>query len=134
MAKRNGRYANLKRLCLFLKGGSGPHHDDGGGGGCFGSLLIYLDERFVKDVGNVEIIIRSPRCDPVEIGASLRNIESAFHTKSLKCLSQCEQRRLESKLGQIQHEVFSFETGAFREQIRRQFAFEIWQSDGGIGQ
>ena len=49
--------ANLDRF-RFVQVGGGPHHDNGSRGGCFCSLLINLDEGFVKNVGDVEIVIR----------------------------------------------------------------------------
>src|SRR5437773_11551909 len=60
------------------------HHHHRGGCGRFRSLFINCDESFVKDIGDVEIIIRLPRRDPIEICAASWNIERAFHSKRLK--------------------------------------------------
>src|SRR5947199_10394161 len=51
------------------------HHHHRGGCGRFRSLLLNCDESFVKDAGNVEIIIRFARRDPINIRGSARNIE-----------------------------------------------------------
>ena len=50
MAKTNGRSTRISRLWLFFQVGCGPHHDNCSRGGGFCSLLINLDEGFVKDV------------------------------------------------------------------------------------
>src|SRR5205809_7417899 len=60
------------------------HHHHRSGCGRFRSLFINCDESFVKDFGDVEIIIRLPRCDPFKIRGSARNIERALHPKRLK--------------------------------------------------
>src|SRR5438034_3020640 len=44
-----------------------PHHHHSGGCGRFRSLFINCDEGFVKDIGDVEIIIGFPRRDFLEI-------------------------------------------------------------------
>src|SRR5213592_5177058 len=50
------------------------HHHHRGGCGRFRPLFINCDESFVKDIGDVEIIIRLPRRDPIKIRGSARNI------------------------------------------------------------
>src|SRR6266566_7890756 len=54
------------------------HHHHSGGCGRFRSLFINCDESFVKDIGDVEIIIRLPGGDLVEVGAAGRLVERAF--------------------------------------------------------
>src|SRR5262245_4154159 len=105
---------DLGRLWLFLEVGCRSHHDNCSCGGCFGSLLIDLNEGFVKDVGDVEIIIRSPRRDPVEIGASLRDVKGALHTECFEGFPQCEERRLEPPFWQIENNFLRLETGTLR--------------------
>src|SRR6266571_4282206 len=60
------------------------HHHHSGGYGRFRSLFINCNESFVKDIGDVEIIIRLPRRDSIEICAASWNIERAFHSKRLE--------------------------------------------------
>src|SRR5207248_6550392 len=60
------------------------HHHHRSGCGRFCSLFINRDESFVKDIGDVEIIIRLRRRDPIEIRAASWNIERVFHSKRLK--------------------------------------------------
>src|SRR5207302_8662949 len=61
-----------------------PHHHGRGRCGCFRSLFINRDESFVKDIGDVEIIIRPPRRDLIEIRAASWNIERACHSERLQ--------------------------------------------------
>src|SRR6184192_1132896 len=60
------------------------HHHHRGGCGRFRSLFINRDESFVKDIGDVQVIIRFPRRDRIEIRAASWNIERVFHSKRLK--------------------------------------------------
>src|SRR6266480_1639439 len=61
---------------------SHPHHC--GCCGRFRPLFINCDESFVKDIGDVEVIIRFPRRDSIEIRAASWNIERVFHPKRLE--------------------------------------------------
>src|SRR5947208_4652991 len=68
------------------------HHHHRGCCGRFRPFFINCDESFVKDIGDVEVIIRFPRRDPIEIRASLWNIECVFYLKRLEvcCLFYCQ--------------------------------------------
>ena len=59
----------------------------------------------MKDIGDVEVIVRLARRHLIEIRAALRNIECALHSKRLKCFCECNRRRLELELGQMQIDI-----------------------------
>src|SRR4029077_11496766 len=61
-----------------------PHHHNRSRCGRLGSFFVHGNEGLVKDIGDVEIIVRFARRHPIEIRAASRNIECAFHSKRLK--------------------------------------------------
>src|SRR6266480_7461795 len=110
------------------------HHDHRGGCGRFRSLFINCDESFVKDIGDVEIIIRLPRRDFLEIRAASWNIERAFHSKGLEFFRQCYRRRLEFELWQMKIDFLSrFELCTFRQHACSQLRFERAQTIYVVG-
>src|SRR4030095_6448094 len=86
-----------------------PHHHYCGGGGRFGSFFVHGDEGFVKDIGDVEVIIRLAWRDLIEIGASPRNVERGFHSERLERFGERNCRRFELKLWQVQIDIARFE-------------------------
>ena len=127
-------HANFDGFRFFFEMGSGSHHHDSGGGCGFGALFIDLDEGLVEDIGDVEIVVWPSWCDAIKIGASLRDVERALHAENLQRFSQREERRLELKLGQIQHDVLTLEAGAVHQQGRSQFAFQLGKPRRSIRQ
>ena len=63
-------------------------------GGCpFCPFLVHVQERFVKDIRDRQIILWSARSNAIEVGASFWDIECAFHAESLQGFSKRKQRR-----------------------------------------
>src|SRR6266545_1927253 len=91
-----------------------PHHHYCGGGGRFSSFFVQGNEGLVKDIGDVEIIIRLARRHLIEIRAALRNIECAFHSKRLKFFRERNRRR--------------FELCAFCQNVRGELRFQCTQT------
>src|SRR6266480_4119659 len=110
------------------------HHHHRRSCGRFRSLFLHRDESFVKDIGDVEIIIRLPRRDPIEIRAASWNIERAFHSKGLEFFRQCYRRRLEFELWQMKIDFLSrFELCTFRQHACSQLRFERAQTIYVVG-
>src|SRR6266700_5694539 len=74
------------------------HHHHRRGCGRFCSLFINCDESFVKNIGDVEIIIRLPRRDPIEIRDASWDIERAFHSKRLRSEEHTSELQSREKL------------------------------------
>src|SRR4029450_13995406 len=104
------------------------HHYYRGGCGGFGSFFVHGDEGLVKDIGDVEVIIRLAGRDLTEIRAALRNIECAFHSKRLKLFCERDGRRFKFELWQMQIDVLLFEFCAFRQKVRGELRFQCTQT------
>ena len=111
----------------------GPHHHDRGCGGCFRSFFVHSNEGLVKDIGDVEIIIRLAWRHLVEIRAASRNIECAFHSKRLKFFCERNRRRFEFELWQMQVDILLSELCAFRQNIRGELRFQSTQTIYVVG-
>ena len=72
-------------------------------------FFVHGDEGLVKDVGDVEVIIRLARRHLIKIRAALRDIECAFHSQRLKVLRERNRRWFELELWQMQIDILCFE-------------------------
>src|SRR5215813_14133176 len=95
-----------------------PHHYYGSRGSRFGSFFVHGDKSFVKNVRDVEVIIRFAWRHFIEIGAALRNIECAFHSQRLKFFRERNRGRLKLELWQTQIDLLRFELCASRQNAR----------------
>src|SRR6185437_15647961 len=86
-----------------------PHHYNRSRCGRFRSFLVHGNEGLVKDIRDVEIIIRLAWRHFVEICATSRNIECAFHSKRLKFFRERNGRRFQFELWQMQIHISRFE-------------------------
>jgi hypothetical protein len=79
-----------RRRCFSHRGR--PHDDRRGGSGGFGPFLIDGDEGFVKNIREIEMIVRFTRRDPVEICAPARLIECVLRIEAQR-RSSCALRK-----------------------------------------
>ena len=90
--------------------------------GCrFGSFFVHRDKGLVKDLRNLEVIVRFARRDPVEIRAALWLIERALHPERFEFFGLFNRRRFKFELGQVEIDIAPFEFCALRQQLGRQF-------------
>ena len=87
----------------------------------------------MKDIGDVEVIIRLPRRDLIEIRAALRNIECALHSKRLKFFCERDRRRFEFELWQMQIDFLRFELCAFCQNVLSELRFQRAQTIYVVG-
>src|SRR6476660_6572647 len=104
------------------------HHRHCGGGRCFSSFFVHRDKRLMKDLRDVEVILRRPRRDLVEIRAALRNIECSFHPKRFELFCQSNRRRLELELWQMKIDVARLEFCATSQHLAAELGFDRAQT------
>src|SRR5919198_2463174 len=105
-----------------------PHHHHCSGCGGLGSFFVQGDESLVKNVGDVEVIIRLARCDLIEICAASRNIECAFDSKRLEIFCERNSRGIELELWQMQIDILRLELCAFCQNVRCDLRFHCTQT------
>src|SRR5712692_8579802 len=88
---------NWRRSFRHCRGG---HHYYGGCGRSFSPFLINGDKGFVKNLRQVDVIVRLPWRDAVEIGAARRLIECALHAEFLQIFRQRDRWRFEFEFRQ----------------------------------
>ena len=78
--RKQERVVHFDFDCLLLPWYSGgKHHGDGASRRGFGPFFVHADERFVKNIGNIQIIVGRAWGHTIKIRAALRDVERAFH-------------------------------------------------------
>src|SRR5215471_10665203 len=113
--------------------GSGAHHHYSSRCRRFGSFFIHGDEGFVEDIGDVKVIIRLARRHFIEIRATSRNIECAFHSKRLKIFREGNCRRLKLEFWQMQIDILGFESRALCQNFCGELRFQRMQTIYFVG-
>src|SRR5438046_9085585 len=85
------------------------HHRNGGCCRGFSSFFVHCNKSFVKDLRDVEVILRRPWRDLVEISATLWLIERGLHPERFKFFGSSDRCRLELELCQLKIHAAPFE-------------------------
>src|SRR5438045_3020783 len=88
-------YFNQRRSWPHCAAGK---HRDRGRRRRFGSFFVHRNECFVENLRNVEVIVRFPLSDLIEICAALWLIERGLDPERFKLFGQSDGRRLEFEL------------------------------------
>src|SRR5437879_4328007 len=92
-------------------------HCHGGCGSRFSSFFVHRDERLVKDLRDVEVIVRCSWRDLVEIGAALRLIERSLHPERFKLFGQSNGWWFEFEFWQMEIDISLFDFCAAGEHV-----------------